>query len=55
MLRSADLMLKTFHNFNQNILEERAKSIENYILQQDNLFDNQGFAAKDGSEITVRL
>ena len=43
VLRSADLMLKTFHNFNQNISEERAKSIENYILQQDNLFDNQGF------------
>lgn len=43
VLRSADLMLKTFHNFDQNISEERAKSIENHILQQDNLFDNQGF------------
>ena len=42
VLRSADLMLKTYHNLNENIRKERVKSMLNSILRQGILFDKNG-------------
>lgn len=43
ILRSVDVILKTYQNLAGNIQNERLKSMRNMLLKQDVLFDKNGF------------